>query len=304
MPTEPRKHQIDLHGIYPYSILRTDRGPWQERRRHWDDLGLTRDAGRAGREEVETFDPRSLWAREVFQKPGLGTLSTFDPVLAELAYTWYCPPGGRILDPYAGGPPRGLVAGRLGYDYTGIDLSAAQIEADLDAAADWAAAGLLATEPRWYCGDAAETLAELPAAEYDYMFTCPPYFNLERYTDDPRDISNMSWPQFTAAYRETIALAVDRLKPDRFATYVIGDLRDSAGRLRALPELTVAAFVAAGADLYNDQILMNVLGSVPARTPKQWKASRKTGRHHQWVLTFVKGDPKLATAAIGNPDER
>ncbi|MFG2630766.1 hypothetical protein [Streptomyces sp. NPDC048473] len=40
-----------LPGIHPFSVLRTDLGPWRERRRAWHDLGM---ASRAGREQVTT----------------------------------------------------------------------------------------------------------------------------------------------------------------------------------------------------------------------------------------------------------
>ena len=50
--------------------------------------------------------------------PASGT-SIFDPVLCELAYRWYCPPGGVILDPFAGGSVRGIVASKLGRRYVG-----------------------------------------------------------------------------------------------------------------------------------------------------------------------------------------
>jgi len=56
--------------------------------------------------------------------------SIFDPVLCEVVYRWFCPAGGRVLDPFAGGSVRGITASILGYKYTGIDLSARQIEAN------------------------------------------------------------------------------------------------------------------------------------------------------------------------------
>jgi len=40
--------------------------------------------------------------------------SIFDPVLCEIAYRWFCPAGGMVLDPFAGGSVRGIVASRLG----------------------------------------------------------------------------------------------------------------------------------------------------------------------------------------------
>ena len=45
--------------------------------------------------------------------------SIFDPVLCEIAYRWFSPVGGLILDPFAGGSVRGIVASKLGRQYIG-----------------------------------------------------------------------------------------------------------------------------------------------------------------------------------------
>ncbi|WP_367129945.1 MULTISPECIES: hypothetical protein [Streptomyces] len=65
-----------------------------------------------------------------------------------------------------------------------------------------------------------------------------------------------------------------------------------------MSQLALIDPAAVGARLYNDAILVNTLGTVPMRLGAQWRASRKMGRHHQYVLTFVKGDPRKATAAL------
>lgn len=286
--------QGPLPGIQPFSVLRSDLGPWRDRRRGWHDLGMT---SRAGREHVSTYDSSSPFARQHLASIN-GGLSTFDPVLAEVSYEWYCPEAGAILDPFAGGSVRGLVAGNGGYRYTGVDLSPIQVEANEDQVADWRARDLLAEVPTWIVGDAAEVLPDFPGGSFDYVFTCPPYHNLEKYSDHPADLSNMRWKDFADAYSEIIAESVRCLAPNRFATWVVGELRNSAGAIRGLVPLTIAAHEAAGARLYNDAVLMNTLGTVPLRIGNQWRVSRKMGRHHQYVLTFVKGDPKQATRAL------
>ena len=48
--------------------------------------------------------------------------SIFDPVLCEIAYRWFSPVGGLILDPFAGGSVRGIVASKLGRQYIGHEL--------------------------------------------------------------------------------------------------------------------------------------------------------------------------------------
>ena len=104
---------------------------------------------------------------------------------------------------------------------------------------------------------------------------------------------------FFDAYARIIAGAVSRLRDDRFAVWVIGDVRDAGGFFVNLPGKTVEAFEAAGARFYNDAILVTAVGSLPIRAGRQFTASRKLGRTHQNVLVFCKGDPKRATEAVG-----
>lgn len=108
--------------------------------------------------------------------------SIFDPVLCEVAYRWFCPPGGVVLDPFAGGSVRGIVAARLGLRYIGHELRAEQVEANRAQAAAICAGD--AHAPRWIIGDSRgidETCADVDA---DLVFSCPPYQTLRKYTAD------------------------------------------------------------------------------------------------------------------------
>jgi DNA modification methylase len=243
-----------------------------------------------GDRDAEALDPVSAVILDV---AGGGT-SIFDPVLCEIAYRWFCPPGGMVLDPFAGGSVRGIVASRLGRGYLGIELRAEQVaanEAQLDLAGD--------PVPRWVCGDSSELSRLAGDVDADLVFSCPPYWNLERYSDDPVDLSTMGVDAFFEAYTAIIAASVDRLREDRFAVWIVGDVRDEDGCFVNLPGRTVEAFEAAGARFYNDAILVTAVGSLPVRAGRQFVASRKLGRTHQNVMVFVKGDPKRATEACG-----
>ena len=234
---------------------------------------------------------RSEWQTEAEGNAATGT-SIFDPVLCELAYTWFCPPNGAVLDPFAGGSVRGIVAAVLGRHYTGIDLRPEQIEANEAQAREITPDN----PPRWIVGDSRDAM---PDEQFDLVFSCPPYADLEVYSDDPRDISTMDYPTFLAAYREIVAGAVQRLRLDRFACFVVGDVRDKKGMYYNFVSDTIAAFQDAGAKLYNEAILVTAVGSLPIRVGKQFESGRKLGKTHQNVLVFVKGDPRKATEACG-----
>lgn len=408
--------------------------------------------------------------------------SIFDPVLCELAYRWFCPPAGRVLDPFAGGSVRGIVAALLGRQYVGIDLRPEQVAANeaqwavigqtgpltisgpgtVTVSSKWArhlfacsvgyitgackggccegsdkilisllpeeqerqtAAGYSVTDgllqpdartgkcphkqanglcgvhgtalkpfgciaspftlnfggtlivrnrysmmrchgqgepayktfrasldlifgpeeaarvcvaldggagdvratmpttsyealryldglkhgapsvgqasPAWLVGDS-RNLPNLTAGPFDLLFTCPPYYDLELYSDDPADLSNAGdYAVFIDAYRDIIAKAVVLLADNRFACFVVGDIRDKRGLYRNFVGDTVAAFAAAGLALYNEAVLVTAVGSLPIRVGKQFSSGRKLGKTHQNVLVFVKGDPRKATEACG-----
>lgn len=225
---------------------------------------------------------------------GMCGTSIFDPVVCELAYRWFSPPNGSVLDPFAGGSVRGIVAAMLGRVYTGIDLRVEQVEANT---LQWEeiskreyAAGL--TPPWWVAGDSLQAGTLLEGEEFDFVFSCPPYGDLEVYSDDPNDLSTMPHEQFIEMYRAIIAQSVSMLKEDRFACFVVGDFRDKRGIYRNFVSDTISAFQDAGAALYNEAILVTAIGSLPVRVKRQFEAGRKLGKTHQNILVFYKGDPK------------
>lgn len=264
----------------PFTILDARSGDWQERKRAWASLGINSEVGRT-ENLLRMSDTCSLGEKDT---------SIFDPVVCELAYRWFCPAGGQVVDPFAGGSVRGIVAGALGRHYWGCDLRPEQIAAN-EAQADEIAPRV---RPVWVYGDSMETLADAPAA--DFVFSCPPYGDLEKYSDDPRDLSAMDWHAFVAAYKRIILRAVGRMKPDTFACFVVGDFRDGRGFYRNFVSETIDGFEQAGARLYNEAILATMIGSASMRVTKQFESGRKLAKTHQNVLVFCKGDWKKAAA--------
>ena len=220
--------------------------------------------------------------------------SIFDPVLCEVIYNWYCPEGGIVFDPFAGGSVRGVVAEMLGRHYIGIDLSEKQVDANQ------MNADKLGVCPAWHCDDSRNMDTYIPDGSADLVFSCPPYHNLEKYSDHPLDLSNMSYSDFIDAYREIIAKSCAKLKANRFAVFVVGDIRDGKGAYRGFPGETKRIFQEQGLCLYNDSILLEQYGTAPMRAGTVFGARRKTVKVHQNVLVFYKGDIKAISDVFGN----
>lgn len=292
-PADPSDYPpMDVHGILPWSVLRQDSKPWQARKAWWVERGV-----------FDTAATPSVAAMVSTGRHGRvsGGVSRFDPVLTELLTAWYAPSGGMILDPFAGAAVRGLVAAHLARRYTGVELSGSLAAANRRHQELWREAGILAAHAppaTWLSGAAQDLLPSMPTGSVDSVLTCPPYHNRERYSDDPADLSAMRWAGFTEAYGGIIAQAVRVLRPDRFAVWVVSDVRDHRGHLRGLPAMTTAAHLAAGAHPVAEFILIEP-GGLRAKTMRPpWEACRTPTRSHQLVQVYVKGDRKAATGAI------
>lgn len=284
--------RITLHDRFlvpPLSVLDRRQGYWQDRRRQWMSLGIQSELGR---DADLTFRPSLL---DVVDSP-VNLVSIFDPVFCELAYRWYSPPGASVLDPFAGGSVRGVVASCLERYYTGIELREEQCHAN----AAQAHLGNPAFGPEWIPGDSARMDDLLVKDEmFDLIFSCPPYADLEVYSDDPADISNMDYEDFLAAYTNIIRKAVHRLRDDRFIVWVISEVRDK--RKKGSPYYgfvadTVKAFETVGCDFYNDVVIVDPVNTASVRAPVQFSTHRKQASVHQNFMVFVKGDPRAAAA--------
>lgn len=331
MPAPPSPHERaraalrERFGVPPFTVLDARTGYWQERKRAWLALGIRSELGRSadllGKGQAEQYEGERAEAvkagaarvrngaygaqAKATEDGGLryettvGATSIFDPVLAEVAVRWWQPPGGGVLDPFAGGSVRGLVTSILGRSYHGIDLRGDQIAANYEQAEE-----VLTPEESqratWQAGDTLEVLPTLTAAGYDGVLTCPPYYDLEVYSDDPADLANYTDEAFDEALCAVAAQTYRLCRDTSFSTWVVGDVRDKrTGAYRGLPAAVVAAHERAGWLLYNTAVLITATGSLAVRAGRIFQAGRKLGPGHQTVLVFFKGKQADIKARFG-----
>jgi DNA modification methylase len=289
--------------VPPFSVLSARDGDWQERKRAWAAMGIKGESGRGVSRDILPGGggPNSLYrkvSQDIAGGEGDAQTSIFDPVVCELAYRWFTAEGMQVVDPFAGGSVRGVVAASMGRKYWGSELRQEQVDANREQAAQICREN----PPQYVCGDSMETMDDAPDA--DFIFSCPPYGDLEKYSDDPKDLSSMEWHTFVAAYKRIILRACKRLKNDRFACFVVGDFRCPKGFYRNFVSETIDGFEACGVRLYNEAILVTSVGSASMRVTKQFEASRKFAKTHQNVLVFCKGNARKATAALGDDNDK
>ena len=262
----------------PFSVLDTKSGNWQRRKKLWKQIGIQSEIGR----DATTFN-MSEWNDKKGNSKLPSDVSIFDPALCAVLYKWFCVDGGEILDPFAGGSVRGIVANKLGYKYTGIDIRQDQVDSNRDQAIDILDVN---NQPQWYVGDSNEILDGF-TREYDFVFSCPPYADLEVYSDLKGDISNMPYNQFMQAYESIISKACKLLKADGLACFVVGEVRNKQGNYIGFVPDTIRAFEKCGMKFYNEGILLNAIASASMRANGNMK-TQKLVKVHQNILVFKK----------------
>lgn len=275
----------DKYLMAPTTVLNTRDPKWQDLKRKWIYRGIKSEIGR----EIGTgftnddYDYAKQFSRS-YTGMGVDTrASIFDPVVCEIMYKWFCPDNGLIIDPFAGGSVRGIVANYLGYNYTGIELRQEQVESNREQALNILPVN---RQPQYYIGDSEQILNDL-MPEYDMLFSCPPYMDLEVYLNLPEDLSNMKDSEFIIKYNSIILKACDKLKRNNYAVWVVGDLRDNKGFYKDFTGITKQAFAKAGMKLYNELILVNNVGT-KAMTMERGFKNGKLAKVHQNIYIFYK----------------
>lgn len=278
----------DRYLLAPTTVLNKRSPEWSSLKRKWLKIGIKSELGRIEsiNKELRGSDKTNYkyLDRYKYTSAGVGnTVSIFDPVVCEIIYKWFCPDGGLILDPFAGGSVRGIVANYLGCKYTGIELRQEQVDSNREQALNILE---ITNQPNWHVGDSNKVLDDFNK-EFDLLFSCPPYMNLEVYSNLPDDLSTMSDDDFITVYESIINKSCKLLKSGGYAVFVVGDLRDKQGYYKDFTGITKQAFIKSGMKLYNELILVEPVGT-KAMTMERGFKNGKLAKVHQNIYIFKK----------------
>jgi DNA modification methylase len=275
---------VEKHGdlkarfiVPPFSILDTKQVYWQERKKSWleitGNLSETRDG---------EFGKVSGGGNSVFDSINNGT-SNFDPVLAEIMILWFCPKGGKILDPFGGEQTKGVVAGTLGHPYQAVEFRTEQVALNMQKCKNFPGV-------QYYVGDSNNISEIIKDREFNFCLTSPPYYDLEVYSKD--DMSSIgTYEEFMAQYENIFRQCYDMLADNSFLVIKISEIRDKkTGIYRNFVGDNITIFQRIGFNYYNEIILANSIGTAAFRANNAM-ANRKICKIHQNVLVFYKGNP-------------
>lgn len=264
--------------IPPVNIFDTRGGDWLARKRMW--RSMIQEDGES-RKQVNIFD--NNLGKE------LATVSLLDPVLCEISYKWFSPSVDKpkSFDVFAGDTIFGYIAAYLGSEFTGIEIRKEQVDLNVEKMEE---AGL---DAKFICDDGCNVLNHFEENSQDLLFSCPPYFDLEVYSDLKEDASNQkTYTEFYKIIDVAFTNAIKVLKDNRFAVIVAGDIRNAkTGGYYGFIDDIKATFKNAGMIEYNNITLINSYGTAGMRARRAMK-NRKVINVKQTVLVFYKGNEK------------
>lgn len=273
--------------VPPFSVFNTHQSYFRNRMRMWRDIGLYTDKGRTS----VSYDNRRM--DKYAGKKGHSGISQFNPVVTEVMYKWFTPKEhSLILDPFAGGITRGGIGAILGHNYLGYDLNKEQIDCNYEIYSTLCDKYNLQGSLK-YVNEDCINIQSLKD-KFDFLLTCPPYYDLEVYTEHTNDLSNCkSYNEFLSEYKLRLSKCYDAMDEDTFSVIVVSDVRDKK-TTEYLPLVadTMAVCRDIGWKYYNEIILYNDTGNLAITSGDYMRKARKVGRQHQNILVFYKGDIK------------
>lgn len=263
LPTKDDSKIVDQFGFLPLSIIK----PSKESKEKWSDAYLN-----DGEDERRRSDTAEYL-------PGLG-FSEFHAGLAESVYRFWSMKGSIVVDPFAGRVTRGYVAEQLGREYYGYEISPRtwnRVHKHFKKVNCW---------PTIHQGDGVK-MEEIKNDYADLIFTCPPYYNIEKYESVDGQLSDEeSYETFMAKIFECSQRCFDILKPGAFCCWVVGDFR-IGGELIDFHGDTIRSFKDAGF-IHHDTVIIENISPFAALQVGKTASKRYTSKIHEYLLVFRK----------------
>jgi DNA modification methylase len=198
--------------------------------------------------------------------------SPFPEEVSRVCYELYLRDCKHIFDPFAGWGERGFFAKEYCKEYTGFDINAMAIQH--------------AEDHYGIQNDLADSYTvKLP--KFDGLFTCPPYWNLERYTDQGIDAAK-TWKDFLFRYSFIFHKAYEVADTGSMFCIMVGDWRKD-GVYYDIAHQTRKIFEDLGATTIDDVVISRKGVSKITIMLPQAKRLGYSVKVHSSLLVFKKG---------------
>ena len=215
--------------------------------------------------------------------------SIYNPTQAEFILKYYTEEGWDILDPFAGRGTRSLMTLRLGRNYYGIDSCSQTVEQNSIKIKE------KQFKEKWdiQVGDGTQPQAIYPDKEFDAVFTCPPYYGIEKYSGGEGDLSHMTDLEFNEKIRIMFQNLKGMIKTSNYKEkkfhpliFTVGTVRRGDGGLLDMDSLFQNMAKKAGFVLHDKLITVNNAPGAGFTFRRNWEY-KFLCKTHETTLVFV-----------------
>jgi hypothetical protein len=270
----------------------TSKGQWLKIKKEWNNL-IT-EAGEKNNIQNPSFATREgCWQGEagfanvVTGHSSNGNASVLDPTACEAILRFFMPSAGkRVYNPFGGGVQFGFVCGSYGYGYVASEIRQNQCDANNKICSNF-------KNVKWIKSDSSKYK---PRGKFDLVFSCPPYYRVERYLDydgkpPPGEINHLSsYEEFRDALFAGYKIAMDHLNGNCFLVIMTGDSRDKKGAYHCSEAETELFLRDSGLIIYNKITYLERKFTRMAQAKKTLN-TRKFPKCEQKIIVAFKGDP-------------
>jgi len=267
------------------------KGDWLRVKREWN--ARIEEAGE--REQIPNpllatregcWGGKTSMANVVAGKSHNQNASVLDPTACEVILRFFMPSDGRrVYNPFGGGVQFGFIAGAYGYEYVASELRQNQCDANNALCREF-------TGVQWVQSDSS---TYVPEDRCDLVFTCPPYYKVEKYLDydgnpPEGELNTMStYDEFRDALFAGYAIAAEALNDNRFFVVMTGDSRDKNGAYYCSEAETEMYLKSIGLSVYNKIVYLESEFTRLAQAKTTLKV-RKFPKCEQKIIVAYKGD--------------
>lgn len=227
-----------------------------------------------------------------------GNASVLDPTACEIILRMFMPKNGvRVYNPFGGGVQMGFITGACGFEYLASEIRQNQCDANNALCQDF-------YNVKWLQSDSSTFVPKNPHG-FDLIFSCPPYYKVEKYIDydgvipDGELNSQATYEQFRDMLFEGYKNAISVMNDNTFFVVMVGDSRDKSGGYYGVEAEHEIFFKEQGLHVYNRIVYMESEFTRRAQAKKTLN-HRKYPKSEQRIFTFFKGDPKKINELFPN----
>jgi hypothetical protein len=212
--------------------------------------------------------------------------SVLDPTACEVILRFFMPTEGRrVYNPFGGGVQFGFVTGAYGYEYVASELRQNQCDANNALCNEFPGVQWVQSDSSTY----------QPEGMFDLVFTCPPYYKVEKYVDydgnpPEGELNTMgTYGEFRDALFAGYTAAMEHLGDNRFFVVMTGDSRDKNGAYYCSEAETEMFLKDSGLSVYNKIVYLESEFTRLAQAKTTLKV-RKFPKCEQKIIVAYKGD--------------